>query len=810
MVYAKASKKTELGTITKKAAVYAVIEEEADDRNNDWLKIVFDTKALRDSGEKVKAAYIQYKDVTVLTEEETEKLIETLKKDTASRAYKKNLLPLISIKYVETEAETAAPAASETAAPNVEANASEPASTEYVITSAGIITDYNGTDTIITIPNTVKLNGTAVKVSGISETAFSRNTSITSVTLPTQSTFTKVDRGAFQGCTGLRSVSIPSNVTAIDVDAFEGCTSLQSVSWPLGLTSIGHNAFKGCISLTGLSLPAGLKTIGNNAFENCSGIVKANLPDGMTSIGDAAFRNCTALTSAYLPNSITKIGNSAFENDSAITTLSLPSNLKEIDNFTFKGCSGIKTVKVTSKVYRIGQEAFANCTSLNYVDIPKSVTVIGINAFDNVASDVIFIIRGKSISYGKGALGTSGTVFGYSGNTKTFVAKYSGLKFYTVNIVLFVERSYKNLILKNPTISQTKTAIMNLAQKKTTGAAFINSLVKSSTFESLVKKGTMTKSKFVDALYAAMHDRTCTAAERNSWLKYLNVGMSYQYVINGFATSEEFINECKKEYLINPGTITLTENRDKKYETTLFVYDCYKKLLGRAPDTSGLNSYTGKIIKGTSAGQTIINMINSSEFTKKKYSNSKTIDLLLTLMNNPASKSAYTKMLDYGVSMDFVVGKMADTAKFRAICVSKYGRINAGKVSDKTITMTKSRDKNYNLTKFVARAYTECLGRKFDINGIESWCATILAKKVTPKQFALRMINSQESIDRGLNNIEYLTMLYKFVLNRTPDTNGLNSWNAKLIKKTYTRAQIADRMTNSTEFNNLLKAYGLK
>ena len=38
-------------------------------------------------------------------------------------------------------------------------------------------------------------------------------------------------------------------VTAIGTYAFEGCTSLTGVTLPSGLVSIGNNAFKNCISL---------------------------------------------------------------------------------------------------------------------------------------------------------------------------------------------------------------------------------------------------------------------------------------------------------------------------------------------------------------------------------------------------------------------------------------------------------------------------------------------------------------------------------------------------------------------------------
>jgi hypothetical protein len=45
---------------------------------------------------------------------------------------------------------------------------------------------------------------------------------------------TSIEQAAFQGCTSLASVSIPSSVTSIGVNAFGGCTSLNSVVFQAG------------------------------------------------------------------------------------------------------------------------------------------------------------------------------------------------------------------------------------------------------------------------------------------------------------------------------------------------------------------------------------------------------------------------------------------------------------------------------------------------------------------------------------------------------------------------------------------------
>lgn len=63
---------------------------------------------------------------------------------------------------------------------------------------------------------------------------------------------------------------------------------------------IGDLAFEGCSGLTSLKLPSDIRLIGRNAFEGCSGLTSITLPSGVTKIGESAFANCSGLTSIYV------------------------------------------------------------------------------------------------------------------------------------------------------------------------------------------------------------------------------------------------------------------------------------------------------------------------------------------------------------------------------------------------------------------------------------------------------------------------------------------------------------------------------
>ena len=284
--------------------------------------------------------------------------------------------------------------------------------------------EYSGN---VVIPETVIYDGRTFEVEWIGYNAFEGCTGLTSVSIP--NSIKEIGWMAFSGCSSLTSISIPSSVEMISWYAFQDCGGLTSVTIPESVIQIGISVFSGCSALESIVvesgnpiydsragcnaiietasntlisgckntiIPSSVTSIDNGAFAALTGLTSISIPNSVTEIGQGAFFSCSGLTSITISNSVTKIGGYAFRDCSGLTSITIPNSVTEIGYEAFSGCSGLTSVIIGNSVTTIGPEAFLGCSGLTSVTIPNSVTSIGGYAFRDCGS-LTSVIIGNSV-----------------------------------------------------------------------------------------------------------------------------------------------------------------------------------------------------------------------------------------------------------------------------------------------------------------------------------------------------------------------------------------------------------------------------
>ena len=260
--------------------------------------------------------------------------------------------------------------------------------------SGNAITGYTGNATELTLPSyyeTVDVN--------------SQNYTIEK---DTGTEITEIGEFAFQDCTSLSSIVIPSEIAEIGMGAFYNCTNLQTVD-------LGDNSH--------------LQIIDEGVFAS-TGLINISIPSSVTEIGGSAFSNCTNLTDIYYQGTLDQwldisVDTPNWSNCNLYIDNTLVEEItinKNIKDYAFYGIISLKKVIIEEGVTSIGNEydsaefsssVFSGCTNLTSITIPASVTEIGSQAFQDCFSLAI-VYNNSSLNITAGSIISNGNVGYYA------------------------------------------------------------------------------------------------------------------------------------------------------------------------------------------------------------------------------------------------------------------------------------------------------------------------------------------------------------------------------------------------------------
>ena len=377
---------------------------------------------------------------------------------------------------------------------------------EFVVVN-GVLTEYNGTDAEVVIPD---------NVTSVAANVFRNHPEITKITLPAG--LTSIPDGSFTESTSLTHVVFNSTNFADRSQAGRLPTEAQQLFPYMTTLEIGANVTRiprgmfAFTALTSVVVPATVTTIDQYAFYNCESLTSVTLNEGLTTLGIGAFQNCAIGGTLTIPSTLTSFGANAFaanmQNqislvynvpDLQINTMSHQTGLFATANITsvqfgadvvaipammFTGNTTLTAIVLPNTITKIGERAFKNCTNLESAVIPESITVFGSQCFNGCAKLTGTLTIGANVtSIGYVAFnGTGYTKLVYNAVSATGYASFNGDIFATtISEVEFgdgVKRIPENFMAGNTSLTSIVipdgvTEIGKLAFRNATALASI-------------------------------------------------------------------------------------------------------------------------------------------------------------------------------------------------------------------------------------------------------------------------------------------------------------------------------------------------
>lgn len=220
----------------------------------------------------------------------------------------------------------------------------------------------------------------------------------------------------------MKNVELSNNITAIGYSAFEGCTKLTSIKIPSSVLSIKSGAFAGtgmwnneanwengvlyidnCLIFAHPDVVVGEYVIKENtrivaaeSFYGCEGLTSIVMPEGLKSIDDNAFGDAVNLESFNIPNSVVYMGYMPFYGTAFFVNQSNWDNAISLYKDNCLICSiagGSYSIKEGTRL--ISGLAFWEL-ELTSLTIPSSVKYIGPDVFMNCEVSNV-IMKGDSV-----------------------------------------------------------------------------------------------------------------------------------------------------------------------------------------------------------------------------------------------------------------------------------------------------------------------------------------------------------------------------------------------------------------------------
>ncbi|MBE6969703.1 MAG: DUF4214 domain-containing protein [Ruminococcaceae bacterium] len=500
---------------------------------------------------------------------------------------------------------------------------------------------------------------------------------------------------------------------------------------------------------------------------------------GVTALGDNAFSCCGGLQTLRLKRDMNVSSTGALVTGKN----ALPVNIEVLlevsgngymaDNSSDQPWSNLKnkltSVIIEEGVKSVGKQAFMNCTKLKSVEIPSTVEIIGQEAFANCTALTDVVLRhdfAQDLQIGSSAFPVSNNGFKINMELtgSAAVPNYADM-----NLQPWADiRTY----IRTLTVGGDVAGIGDNAFNGCTGITGITMYFNESGLKA-------------EKTFGANWLR------ENSTISVSIRALSENAAFKTWGGGAEAVNKTAESTL-------LLYNRDKHTVTAEWVAVDQNIVVDPKED---------KVFPELEVGY---GQIDPYTVTVTNKGNKATGQLLVELSaGNTNAFDLSTKYIDslaVGESAQFSVAPKTGLdigSYYSNVAVSNSDGVVASFKVSFIASTNESRTE-----RFVKRLYEKCLNREADPDGVKTWVGQLREGKMTASQVAAEFFSSKEFRLKGLSNEEFVKTLYRTMMDREFDADGLKTW-TKQLASGKSRAWVFKQFCDSAEFQNLCTAYTL-
>ena len=467
------------------------------------------------------------------------------------------------------------------------------------------------------------------------------------------------------------------------------------------------------------------------------------------------------INSIIVKEGVTSIGDCAFFQCDGLSSIDLPESLTSIGDYVFSECDSLSSIDLPESLTSIGDGAFDWCSNLSSINLPESLTSIGDYAFYRCSSLSSIDLPESLTSIGNGA-------FYYCESLSSIIIPES-----VTSIGDYAFESCSNL------------SSINLPESLTS--------IGEGAFKYCVKLDSIYIPMSIETIYRNTFAFTnleviCYGGTREQWKK-INIVQEYDWdtdytLPNVHCADDDIDYEKLKE----------------------FVSRLYQNFLKREPDEKGLNDWIDALRSGKATGAKVVaGFVLSPEYKANSLSDEEYVTALYRIIfkrePDDAGLNSWLAVMKKGYTYKKVLAGFIKSDEFGNLC-RDLGIVRGSYKSDEPV------DQGNKIEAFVARLYKVCLGRAYDQEGLDNWVGALTSGTADVYSVVAEFFNSQEFMNRNLNDTEFVTVAYQTILGREPDKSGLEHWVNNLTWGD-TRDDVLYGFLRSQEFKKLCGEYGI-